>query len=97
MIVQFLCLAVAASVVLNFFMASLLRTAQKDLREVATEAILSSKATSAEDLAVAQVQVHQAAEDRRNPAPHLQETGPVPYERNVTLPDGRVVEVLRPL
>lgn len=95
-----LVVALFISLGVNLFLALIVKAMSRDIREVATEALLSSKATSAEDLSVAAATAHQAREDRLHPpkaaAPVKPDT-PDPFNRHVTLPNGKVVEVLRPL
>lgn len=81
------------------YLAMLLRGAQRDLREVATEAILASRAHSAEELAQASSHAHWMRVEREQgfakSAP-----GPVDAAPNVPdkvqLADGTILNVMRP-
>lgn len=74
------------------------RCAQRDLKEIATEAILASRANSAEELAQASAYAHQMKLEREAgqaaapPQPAAKSTGP----DTVQLQDGTILNVLRP-
>lgn len=79
----------------------MLRGITKDMRQIATEAILASRAQNAEELAHAQVTVHQAQADREAPKPAEDRPGfanlnadPGPQ---IMGKDGRILQALRPL
>lgn len=98
---ELLILSLFASVLCNIFLIFLVRQSQKDMKEIVREALLASKATSAEDLVGASVVAHAAAEDRDNPPKPGSGTGVA--NLNPALPpqlkgvDGRVLQALRPL
>lgn len=93
-------IALLVSLLFNFFLLFLVRQSQKDIKEIARESLLASKATSAEDLAGAAIIAHQAAEDRENPPKPLA-TGlanpNAPEPPQLRGHDGRVLQALRPL
>lgn len=93
-----LSVVIAALIALLAFFCSLLRQAQKDVREIATEAILSSKSNSGIDFAQSQMMIHQAAQDRNQTAPPVaaQEQNMAPWSPYIEGPDGQRLEVLRP-
>lgn len=79
-----------------FYSFYLLRQSQKDIKDIATEAILSSKAVSGQDLAIAQMQVHQAKVEREQMPSSQAPFVPEPYVPHITGPNGEPLEVLRP-
>jgi len=98
-------LAIAAAALLfAAFQTWTLRQTQKDLNEIATEALLASRAQSAEDLSTASILAHQAALERAAPAPKaaarrpvIEDPTPLRDKTKFTGPDGKVLQVLRPL
>ena len=80
------------------YLASMLRGAQRDLREVATEAILASRAHSAEELAQASSHAHWMKLEReqgiQRQAPTHAE--PAPEPNTVMLADGKVLNIIKP-
>lgn len=92
-----LCLA---SMFLNFALLYMLRASMRDIREVATEALLASKAQSAEDFASAQIQVHAATQEREVAPTSKPAAGVVNMDNNIPQirgHDGRILEALRPM
>lgn len=98
--IEILGVVALASIGLNLALLFMLRSALTGMRELSTEAILSSRATSAMDLATAQINVR-AFEDERQ---HLVETRKAATKKAAEeqpsgplLPDGTPLHVLRQL
>lgn len=75
-----------------------IRGVHKDMKEIATEAILASRAHSAEELAQASAHAHMMKQERESPSvrPASGAAG-VPHDPDkVQLADGTVLNVLKP-
>lgn len=88
----------AAAIAALVFSVSVLKDGQRALKEIATEAILSSRAHSAEELALASAHAHQMRADREAGAEVMQPApGAPPNDPDrVMLNDGTILNVLRP-
>lgn len=93
-----LSIVIAGLLCLLAFCCSMLRQAQKDIKEIATEAILSTKSNSGMDFAQSQMMIHQAAQERNTVTPQAIAQPPQvqPWSPYIEGPQGQRLEVLRP-
>lgn len=93
-----LSIVIAGLLCLLAFCCSMLRQAQKDIKEIATEAILSTKSNSGIDFAQSQMMIHQAAKDRNAVMPPVivPDRQMQPWSPYIEGPEGQRLEVLRP-
>lgn len=97
-VVVFLSLAVLATLA---FFAHIMSQSVHALRDIAREALLSTKARDASELAQTSAYAHEAQELRSQGLPQPVEATPAPGSNSdrpseVMLPDGEIVKVLRP-
>lgn len=91
-----LCVCFAQAVAIGALLF-IVREANRSLRSIAQDAIIASRAVSAEDFAAAQIGVKQAEADRATPIAPGPAAEPEPFVTGVRMPDGRILQALRPM
>lgn len=87
--------ALVMSGALNVFLVFALKSAMRDMKELAREGLLAARAESAGDLATASLVAHQAAAEREQPAKPVKQSKPeIPVLQGR---DGRPIFPMRPV